>query len=257
MSKETKMKKINNEFEAKIKVSNFSSKESILDKINSYCKNDKSEEEGENSPYDIEKETANMILLNFKKDTELANYVSKKLKLLQIENSNFSNIKSNLIIKVVNPNVNKGKQNKNENNDNKEKTKTKIISNNIYNIDTIDTKNNRALNKLLSKSLNFNKRNINRYTNPQSDKMKIYESIFLGGPYINKDELIKEENSKNKEKFINKKGFNPYISHETVLKNYHTINNILADEPNLDYQFNFRSVDKSKWVSKYDFNPYS
>ncbi len=126
MSKETKMKKINNEFEAKIKVSNFSSKESILDKINSYCKNDKSEEEGENSPYDIEKETANMILLNFKKDTELANYVSKKLKLLQIENSNFSNIKSNLIIKVINPNVNKEKQNKNENNENKENNDEEI-----------------------------------------------------------------------------------------------------------------------------------
>ena len=31
----------------------------------------------------------------------------------------------------------------------------------------------------------------------------------------------------------------------------------LVLKPNLDYQFNFRSVDKSKWVSKYDFNPYS
>ena len=128
MSKEKKLKKINNEFEAKIRISNFSSKESLLDKINSYLKNNKNdEEEEEQSPYEIEKETSNMIILNFQKDTELANYISKKLKLLQIENPNFSNLKSSLRIRIINPNVNKEKQNKDENKENKEKPKNKNI----------------------------------------------------------------------------------------------------------------------------------
>ena len=254
MSKENKLKNINNEFEAKIRISNFSSKESLLDKINSYLKNNKNdEEEEEQSPYEIEKETSNMIILNFQKDTELANYISKKLKLLQIENPNFSNLKSSLRIRIINLNVNKEKQNKDENKENKEKPKNKNIANDIFNI---DTKNNQSLNKLLSKSLNFNKRNINKYTNPKSDKMKIYESIFLGGPYINKYELKKEENRKNKEQWLNKKGFNPYIGKQTILRNSHTIDNYLL-EANQDNQFNFRTVDKSKWVCKDNFNPYS
>ena len=246
----------NNEFEAKIKISNFSSKEEILDKINSFCSIKKGEEE--NSSYDIEKETSNMLLLNFHKKTELANYVNNNLKLLKIESNNFSDLKINLIIKVKNPFLEKQKQAKTDrenNEDNKkEKKKIKINKTDIFNI---DTKNNPCLNKLLSKSLNFSKKNINKCTNPENSKLKIYESIFLGGPYLNKVELIKEENRKNKEQWLNKKGFNPYISKNTILKNSYKMGNILFDEPAQDYRFKFRSVQKSKWVGKRDFIPYS
>ena len=103
--------KDNNEFEAKIKISNLSSKESLLEKINSYSNLKKEGEE--NSSYEIEKETSNMLLLNFHKNTELANYVNNKLKLLQIDNKNFSDLKINLIIKVKNPFLEKQKKEKN------------------------------------------------------------------------------------------------------------------------------------------------
>jgi len=259
MSKATK---INNEFEAKIKITNFSSKEAILNKINSYCNNNKTGEE-EQSSYDIEKETSNMILLNFRKATELANYINSKLKLLQIENPNFSGLNCNLIIKIKNTNKEKGKIEKdnNENQENQEnkegqkkKTKNKNLDNEIFNI---DAKNNQTLNKNLGKSLNFNKKNLNKYINPENSKLKIYESIFLGGPYINKYELVKEENRKNKEKWLNKKGFVPYISHQTLLKNSHMIDNYLYKEKMQDNKISFRSVEKNKWIGKHDFNAYS
>ena len=82
--------KDNNEFEGKLKIRNFSSKEELLEKINSYCGQCRSGET--DNLYDIEKENANLILLNFHKDTDLANFVNRSLKLLQIEDSNYSNI---------------------------------------------------------------------------------------------------------------------------------------------------------------------
>ena len=122
--------KDNNEFEAKIKISNLSSKESLLEKINSYSNLKKEGEE--NSSYEIEKETSNMLLLNFHKNTELANYVNNKLKLLQIDNKNFSDLKINLIIKVKNPFLEKQKKEKNnkENNEETNKKPRKKLTNN-------------------------------------------------------------------------------------------------------------------------------
>ena len=199
-----------------------------------------------------------MLLLNFHKKTELANYVNNNLKLLKIESNNFSDLKINLIIKVKNPFLEKQKQAKTDrenNEDNKkEKKKIKINKTDIFNI---DTKNNPCLNKLFCKSLNFSKKNINKCTNPENSKLKIYESIFLGGPYLNKVELIKKEKKKNKEQWLNKKGFNPYISKNTILKHSYKMGNILFDEPAQDCRFKFRSVQKSKWVGKRDFIPYS
>ena len=251
--------KDNNEFEAKIKISNFQSKEKLLDKINLYSTLKKKEEEG-NSSYEIEKETSNMLLLNFHKNTELANYVNNKLKLLQIEKSNFSDLKINLIIKVKNPFLEKQKHDKNEKETNEEKNKRrekKFKTNITDDIFNIDTKNNPSLNKLLSKSLNFSRKNINKCSNPENNKFKVYESIFLGGPYLSKLDMIQEENRKNKEQWLNKKGFNPYISKKTILNNSYKMGNILFDEPAQDNKFKFRSVQKSKWVGKRDFIPYS
>ena len=261
------LNKDNNEFEGKIKITNFASKDEILEKINSYC--DKYKDEENNSVYDVEKENDNLILLNFHKNTEIANYIIRELKILQIDNPNFSELNYKLLIKIINPQNEKDKQakkekkekenqEKNEENDeNKEKLykkkdikKIKNYDNDIYNI---DTKNNPKLNKLLGKSLNFNRRNINKFMSPENNKMKIYESIFLGGKYLNKNEIIYEENRKNKAKWLNKKGFIPYIGKETILKNTHMIDNILYKEPAQDNNFKFRSVQKYKWVGKHDF----
>ena len=258
----SKGNQVKNEFEAKIKITNFSSKEDLLEKINSYSDKYKPEKE-DTSLYEIEKETENYILLNFHLNTELANYINGKLKLLQMENPNFSDINCKLIIKIKNKNNEKAKQAKKEkeNKENKENNESSFQKHNkkkkkteIYNI---DTKNNEKLNNLLSKSLHFTRRNINKCINPDNNKLKIYESIFLGGPYLSKYDMIKAENRQSKELWLNKKGFVPYISKNTILKNEHIIDNILYKEPLQEHKMNFRSVDKLKWVGKHDFKAYS
>jgi len=265
-----------NEFEGKLKISKFPSKKEILEKINAYCEKYRKEEK--DALYDIEKETEKLILLNFHKNTELANYINRNLKILQISDTNFSDIKFNLIIKVVNPQNEKDKQAKKEKeqkqkeqeekSDSKSKSKSKEkpiknknsknkqiknYDNDIYNI---DAKDNPRLNKLLFRSLNFNKRNINKYMSPENNKMKIYESIFLAGPYVNQLELLHKEERKNKAKWLNQKGFIPYISKKTILKNENMIDNILYKEAHHDPVYPFRPVQKSKWVGKQTFLPY-
>ena len=106
------LNKDNNEFEGKIKITNFAPKDEILEKINSYC--DKYKDEENNSVYDVEKENDNLILLNFHKNTEIANYIIRELKILQIDNPNFSELNYKLLIKIINPQNEKDKQAKKE-----------------------------------------------------------------------------------------------------------------------------------------------
>ena len=244
-----------NKFEGKVKITGFTSKDLIIEKINSFL--EKYKENEKDKLYDIEKETPSSILLNFHNDTEMANLIITKLKLLKMENKYYSQLNCQLIIHVVNPKKDEKnkKEEKNEKNEEKAETervkKYKKINSYIYNI---DTKNNPRMNKLLGKSMNFNRRNINQYLSPNNNKMKIYESIFLsGGPYIERNEIAHEEVRKNKAKWINKKGFNPYISKDTILKNAHMIENYLHMEPHQSNVYNFRQVQKPKWVGKNNF----
>ena len=245
-----------NEFEGHIKIKGFPSKEALLDKVDLYL--EKYKEDPKESLYEIEKETSNLIVLNFHKNTEIANYLIRKLKLLQIDNSSFSNLNCHLNIKVINPNQKKQDEEKEKKEEEKEKSpkekksknKIKNYNNGIYNL---DTKNNPRMNKLISKSSNFNRKNINKYLSPDNNKMKIYESIFLGGPYLNRIDLERKEAKKNKALWINQKGFNQYISKETVLKNSHMIKNYLYTEPLQENAYNFRQIQKTKWVGKNDF----
>jgi len=238
-----------NEFEGSIKITNFPSKEKIIEKINLYLEKYKKEEK-ENF-YEIEKETSTSLLLNFHKNTEMANYVIRKLKLLQMENQNYSKLNCHLAIKVINQ---REKNEKNEEGKSVKSNKSYRTKKTDYSVYNIDTKNNPRMNKLLDKSLNFNRRNINQYLSPDNNKMKIYESIFLnGGPYIEKNDIAKEEARKNKAQWLNKKGFIPYIGKETILKNSHMIENYLSKEPAQDNNFHFREIQKSKWVGKNNF----
>ncbi len=251
----TRKNKDTNEFEGRVKITGFSSKESLLEKINLYLESYKSEEK--ESLYVIEKETSKSILLNFKKNTELANYIIRKLKLLQMGNQNFAKLNCHLAIKVISPNQNEKSEKKEKSENENEKSPKKTKKNDYKDIYNIDAKNNPKMNKLLNKSLNFNKRNMNKYLSPENNKMKIYESIFLGGPYLEKSEFEYKDHMKNKAQWINKKGFIPYISKQTILKNAHMIENILSKEPDQPKVFNFRQIEKSKWVGKNDFNHYA
>lgn len=272
-----------NEFEGKVKISGFPSKESLIEKIDSYI-NKYKVEENENL-YEIEKETSTSILLNFHKNTEMANLIIRKLKLLQMGNKNFEKLKCHLTINVISPkpketkvsnteeakdakDIKETKDAKNSKNkkdlkgtkdkdikDKKEKSrnspKKKEYNPDIYNI---DAKNNPRMNKLIGHSSNFMRKNINKYLSPDNNKMKIYESIFLGGPYVDKSDFAYEDHRKNKAQWINKKGFIPYISKQTILKNAHMIDNILYKEPaQKNKSYNFRQVEKTKWVGKTGF----
>ena len=285
-----------NEFEGRVKITGFPSKESLIEKIDSYVNKYKSEE-NENI-YEIEKETSTSILLNFHKNTELANLIIRKLKLLQLGNKNYEKLKCHLTINVISPKpkekkVTKETEDTKEANDIKETKDTKAVKdtkdsknkkdskntkdkkdikdtkeksrnspkeNKIkkkeYNLDiySVDAKNNPRMNKLIGHSSNFMRRNINKYLSPDNNKMKIYESIFLGGPYVDKSNFLYEDQRKNKAQWINQKGFIPYISKQTILKNAHMIDNILYKEPALkNPSYNFRQVEKTKWVGKTGF----
>ena len=242
-----------NEFEGKIKITGFPSKDAIIEKIDNYLSKYKTNET--ENIYDIENETSSSILLNFHKNTEIANFINRKLKLLQITNDNYSKLNCHVTVNVISPNQNEKKDENKDGKEAKEKSpkENKVKKKNKYEIYNIDTKNNPKMNKLIGKSLNFSKRNINKYLSPENNKMKIYESIFLGGPYLEKAEYERAEARKNKAQWINKKGFNQYISKQTILKNSHMIENYLSLEPAQDNNFNFRPIQKTKWVGKTDF----
>jgi len=241
-----------NEFEGKIKISNFPSKESIIEKIDSFLSSYKKDEN--EKIYDIEKETPNYIILNFQKNTDIANYINRNLRLLQMEDPNYSKLKFNMITKVITKNQKEEKEKeKGEKDQLKKKIRKKMklqeIESSIY-----DAKNNPKINKLLSNSLHFTRKNINQYMNQENNKMKIYESIFLGGQFKEKHEIEHEERIKNKAKWISQKVFNPYISKQTIDKNRHILPNYLSLEPEQSNNvYNFRKVDKSKWVGKHNF----
>ena len=278
-----------NEFEGKVKIIGFPSKESLIEKIDSYLNKYK---EGNENIYEIEKETSTSILLNFQKNTEMANLIIRKLKLLQMGNKNFEKLKCHLAINVISPkpkekkdtkevedtkdanDIKDTKDSKNKKDtknakdkkdikdtkDTKQKSRNSPIKNKIkkkeYNSDiyNIDAKNNPRMNKLIGHSSNFMRKNINKYLSPDNNKMKIYESIFLGGPYVEKSDFAYEDHRKNKAQWINQKGFIPYISKQTILKNAHMIDNILYKEPAQKYNsYNFRQVEKTKWVGKTGF----
>ena len=246
---------VKNTFEGRLKITGFPSKDSIIEKINLYIDKYKSKEK--QKLYDIEKETSNSILLNFHQSTEMANYINTKLTLLKMGNNKYSKMDCHLSTKIIIPNQNQNEKNdKKENNEMGKKTQKsfkEIKIKKIGDFSSIDTKKNPKMNRLLNKSLNFINKNVNRYFSPQSNKMKIYESIFLGGPYLEKRDFERKEAIKNKSQWINKKGFIPYIGKETILKNSHMIKNYINLEPHSNNKYIYRPVERTKWVGKHNF----
>ena len=110
-----------NEFEGKIKITGFPSKDAIIEKIDNYLSKYKTNEK--ENIYDIENETSSSILLNFHKNTEIANFINRKLKLLQITNDNYSKLNCHVTVNVISPNQN---EKKDENKDGKEAKKKKL-----------------------------------------------------------------------------------------------------------------------------------
>ena len=229
-----------NDFEGVVKISNIeNNKEKIIEEVNKYI------EEHYQKPdlYVLEKETPKRLILNFHTNTEIAGCISRYLKLLQLENPDFSNIKVNLNVSIVNTN---SKQ-QNENEEKSDSIKKNTFTNRCHTLSC------EKLNVVLSKSHNFSLNDFNK--NGKSRNMKVFESIFLSpGPYRDPYEKLKEENRKNKALWMNKKGFDACVGKETILKNSHFIKNYVNLEPAQKPILNiFRQDEKSKWVGRHNF----
>ena len=86
-----------NRFEAKIKIVHNNNQKKLLEIINNYLKRFYKYEE-----YKLEKETQNILILNFKNNTDIANCVLKFLKIVKLEQLELSNIYCTIHIKIIN-----------------------------------------------------------------------------------------------------------------------------------------------------------
>ena len=96
-----------NRFEAKIKILHNNNQKLLIEKINNYLKRFYNNEQ-----YILEKETPNILILNFKNNTEIANCVLRFLKIKRLEELELSNIYCSIHIKIVNAFSNKKYWNK-------------------------------------------------------------------------------------------------------------------------------------------------
>lgn len=79
------------------------------------------------------------------------------------------------------------------------------------------------------------------------------QNLLQSSPYLSAIEIENSERKKNKLKWINDKGFNSFIGVSTSEKN-NIFNNYVfktPSEPPVNYEF--KSVNKKKWVSKSTF----
>ena len=122
------------------------------------------------------------------------------------------------------------------------------------------------INENFEDKINLLKNKIEDIVSMVDKKPDFYNNIFfeknnkpiplnlVNTKYINAK--IVEEAKKNKALWINQKGFNQYISKETVLKNSHMIKNYIYTEPLQENDYNFRQIQKTKCVGKNDFFHY-
>ena len=86
-----------NQFEAKIKIVHNNNQQKLIEIINNYLKRFY-----KNEKYILEKETQNILILNFKNNTEIANCLLRYLKIIKLEEVELSNIHISIHIKIVN-----------------------------------------------------------------------------------------------------------------------------------------------------------
>jgi hypothetical protein len=86
-----------NRFEAKLKISHNNNQKELLEIINNFLK-----KYYKNDSFFVEKETPNILILNFKDNTNMANCVLRYLKLIKLEKIEFANITCSVSIKILN-----------------------------------------------------------------------------------------------------------------------------------------------------------
>lgn len=238
-----------NDFETRIRITNYTNKEELLSKINASL-----EKTGLKDPYKITYETPKLLILNFQKNKEQANIVLNKLKLLIMENKNFSAMKVSIGNYITN------------------QPSTKLLTSSISNIskNNFDNQTDRENEKRKRNDIKLVTKNSNRtetmhYSHPKniscsksvSLKHRKIESMFLNpGPYIDQYERLLMEKKDNKMHWIDKKGFNQFASKATSNKiNKGTcIKNYVGVTPGqFPLLHQFREIHKEKWVGKKNF----
>ncbi len=96
-----------NRFEARLKINHNNKQKELLQIINNYLK-----KFYKNDTFDVEKETPNILILNFRDNTYTANCVLRYLKIITLEKKDFSNITCSIHTKILNSFTIKKKYNK-------------------------------------------------------------------------------------------------------------------------------------------------
>jgi hypothetical protein len=168
------------------------------------------------------------------------------LNIEKIRNKLYAHLKTDLNVDVVNP---------------VPKPKSKPIK--IKNIQNVTDISHRLLpNKLaasmdLTRRLNKSETNENlRSSDSVRDKLTQrkpakFETVLISKPYVSEIQMQRNEFKKNKERWVVKNDFNKFAGKATkpvFIKNYI---NLIPSEPPINYQF--RSVDKKRWVAPTNF----
>lgn len=212
-----------NNFEARLRITNFYPyKSEIVEVIQKYMEKNYS-----NVEYKIENENSKLLIVNFLKNTEVANCILREIKLYQLEKNYLSQMNATVGIKVNNSISEKNF---------KESANCRYLGDN-----TMDA-------KLSSKKPSSSKKSI-------SSKSKVLESIFLDqGPYMSDFDVENVYRKQNKALWLKKKGFSNYVSTNDIEKNRNDIKYFWKEDPfETSKDYKYRELAKDKWVGRKDF----
>ena len=227
-----------NRFEAKLKIIHNNNQKQLLEIITNYLKKYYKDEY-----FVLEKETPNVLILNFKGNTNTANCVLRYLKIIKLERIELSHISCNIHIKITNSFTRKKLWNKSK----LLLSSLSTLDNNKFNF----PKNERY--RGLSKKIKNNKTSNNT-------KYNVIESLYflndnkkeiLNNNNINNNndqkKCIETENNIIEYNYIPKKSNNWLIQNKLNLHHNNNINNI----NNINNTNNINDINISNDINKY------
>jgi hypothetical protein len=252
-----------NTFQAKLKILHNNNQIKLLEIINNYLK-----KYHKNDYFILEKMTSNMLVLNFKNNTDTANCVLGYLKIKKLENNDLSNIKCSVNVKIVNPCYKKKyfhkskllmlspsimdrSENDSINNEKKDLYRNYNSSNNsrLNVIQNLYFLNNTAKNKILNESKN----KVNQSVVDKQSK-NILEDLF----FLNEQNISKLNDEDNNKEVTN----NIAIEENNLSRNDNNVEvnnlpNIVKTENNFETRiFISRKKNKNNWLIQAKTNPF-
>ena len=216
-----------NKFEAKIKIVHNNNQKELIEIINNYLKRFY-----DNEQYNIEKETQNLLILNFKDKTEIANCVLRFLKIIRLEKYELSNIKCSIHIKIINS-----------------FSKNKFWNKPLLSSSSTLDNNNKYIFPKNQRYKNYSKKKNNFSTN--NTKYNVIESIYFFNVnkkenFSNKNNYSDTENNLNQNNNASKKGNNNWlIQIKSNLNNDNYNNNIEIENNNKEIDNNNKEIENN------------